>query len=325
MRKALVVGINDYPTAPLTACINDAAAVGALLRSNSDGSPNFDVMAQYDVKDKTELFEMIERLFEGDSDIALFYFSGHGYLDPLGGYLVTPDARKYDYGISMDELLKIANKSKAKNRILILDCCHSGALGSPNNGSGSVSAQINEGVTILTASRDSEVSIEDRIMGHGIFTSLLINALNGGAADLRGNVTPGSIYSYIDQALGSWDQRPVFKTNVTRFLSLRNVTPRVPLSTLRRITELFESPEDVFALDPSFEDTNDPTIIHDTVEPFANPENTEKFKILQKLQSVGLVIPVDEDHMYFAAMRGTGCRLTALGYHYWKLVRDRRI
>lgn len=55
---------------------------------------------------------------------------------------------------------------------------------------------ISEGVTILTASRSSETSME--VNGHGLFTSLLIEALIGGAADITGHVTPGGIYAYIE-------------------------------------------------------------------------------------------------------------------------------
>lgn len=36
-----------------------------------------------------------------------------------------------------------------------------------------------------------------------------------------GDVTPGSIYAYIDRSLGGWEQRPVFKANIKRFVSLR--------------------------------------------------------------------------------------------------------
>jgi len=46
---------------------------------------------------------------------------------------------------------------------------------------------------------------------------------------------------------------------------------------------------------------------------------------LQKLQSVGLIVPVDEQHMYYAAINSKACKLTALGYHYWRLVKDKRI
>jgi len=41
-----------------------------------------------------------------------------------------------------------------------------------------------------------------------------VDALGGAAANLVGDVTPGSVYAHIDQSLGPWAQRPVFKTNV---------------------------------------------------------------------------------------------------------------
>lgn len=323
MRKALVVGINNYPSAPLRGCINDASAFGNTLEVNGDGSPNFDVRLMTDVETKSELKGQIRELFAGDSETALFYFSGHGFFDDLGGgFIVTPDYQPNDEGVSMDEILNIANESKAKNRVIILDCCHSGSFGSPQI-SGGKNAQIGEGVSILTASKSDEVSLE--LNGHGVFTNLLLDALQGGASDLRGHITPGSIYSYIDQALGPWDQRPVFKTNITRFTSLRTVNPQVPSDILRKLTKYFETAESKYELDPSFEFTNDPKIEHNYVEPYASEDKVAIFKELQKLASVGLIVPVDEQHMYFAAMNSKSCKLTALGFHYWRLVKDKRI
>jgi len=322
MRKALVVGINNYPSAPLNGCVNDASALGSIIETNGDGSPNFDVRLETNVMTKSELKEKIVSLFEGDADTALFYFSGHGFINDIGGYIVTPDFKKYDEGVSMDEILKVVNDSKIKDKIIILDCCHSGNMGTPSITGGSMT-HIAEGVSILTASKKDEFAME--INGHGVFTNLLLDALQGGAADLRGHITPGSIYAYIDQALGPWKQRPVFKTNITRFTSLRIVSPQVPIDILRKITEYFPEPSHKFLLDPSFEDTNSTNIEHNVIEPYANPENVAKFKQLQKFQSVGLVVPVDADYMYFAAMDSKSCRLTALGYHYWRLVKDKRI
>ncbi|WP_249308275.1 hypothetical protein [Lederbergia citrea] len=186
-----------------------------------------------------------------------------------------------------------------------------------------MTAQIGEGVSILTASRDFQVSLE--IEGQGVFTNLLLDALRGGASDLRGYITPGSVYAYIDQALGSWDQRPVFKTNISKFTSLKTVQPQIPITTIRNLVNYFPSPEEEFQLNPSFEDTNSPNIEHKVVEPYASEDNVATFKELQKLESIGLVVPTDEDHMYFAAMNSKSCKLTALGYHYWRLVKDRRI
>jgi hypothetical protein len=264
---------------------------------------------------------LINQLFFGNCETAVFFFSGHGFMNELGGFLVTPDHQKYDMGISMDDLLKIVNQSNINDKIIILDCCHSGAMGSPVLTGGA--CQIQDGVSVLTASRDDEASKE--INGHGIFTALLIDALQGGAADLRGSVSPGGIYAYIDQALGPWDQRPVFKTNVTRFISLRESIPQISIDTIRRLVDYFKSPSDELKLDPSFEYTNSLEDKHTVVEPYAKPENVAIFKDLQKLEGVGLVIPVGTPHMYFAAMESKSCRLTSLGYHYWRLVNDKRI
>ena len=322
MRKALVVGINNYPNAPLRGCINDASAFGAIVETHGNGDPNFAVRLCTDVPTKGKLTELIQDLFNGEAEVALFYFSGHGFENDLGTYLVTPDAARLDVGVSMNDLLVMANSSKATNRVIILDCCHSGAAGT-SKVTGGVTSTINNGVTILTASKGEELAME--VNGHGVFTNLLIDALQGGAADIRGDITPGSIYSYIDQALGAWEQRPVFKTNITEFISLRKITPRVPNETLRKITQYFPEPEQEFALDPSYEDTNSKEIQHLIVEPFAKTENVAIFKDLQKFQSVGLVVPVDAPFMFFAAMESKSCRLTALGYHYWRLVKNKKL
>jgi hypothetical protein len=321
MKKALCVGINNYPSAPLSGCINDATCVTVLLEKNGDGSPNFDVVLEKDTLIKSALKCLIDNLFSGDCDTALFYFSGHGFVNEIGGYIVTPDAKKYDEGVSMHEILTLANNSKIKDKIIILDCCHAGAMGSINKDSNT--ALLSEGLSILTASGDMESAIE--INGHGVFTNLLLEALKGGAADIRGNISPGSIYSFIDQSLGAWDQRPVFKTNVTRFTSLRIVIPQVSIETLREIIKFFPTPTDEFSLDPSFEYTNSINVRHEVIEPYAINENTMVFKKLQQLQSIGLVIPAGADYMYFAAMESKSCKLTALGHHYWRLVKDKRI
>src|ERR1039458_10301674 len=255
MRKALVVGINDYPSAPLRGCVNDAIAIRNVLGTHGDGAPNFAIKLktpQSNTITGATLRGEIESLFSGDPDVALLYFSGHGFINSLGGYIVTPDFKKYDEGVSMDDILKFANLSKAKDKIVILDCCHSGAFASPTI-TGSNLAQLSEGLSVLTASRDSESALE--INGSGVFTALVVSALQGGAADLRGHVTPGSIYAYVDQALGPWDQRPIFKTNVTRFTSLKTITPPVPLEKLRKLVIYFPNPEDAYSLDPSYEFT----------------------------------------------------------------------
>ena len=322
MRKALVVGIDNYSQCPLRGCCNDADEVAKLLSCNDDGSPNFAVKLQKNISTKAILRRHIEECFSGDADVALFYYSGHGHIDNVGGYLVTPDFTNYDYGVSLQDVLNIANASRCKDKIIILDSCHSGFMGSIST-AGQSTAVINEGVTILTASRSIEASVE--INGHGLFTSILIEALCGGAADITGYITPGGIYAYIDKALGPWEQRPVFKTNVTRFTPLRKVTPQVDISIIRRICTYFPSEDAEMPIDPSFEPTNSLDVMHKVIQPYANPDNTKIFSDLQKLEGIGLVVPVGEEHMYFAAMRSKSCALTSIGKQYWRLVKDKLI
>lgn len=318
MKKALVIGIDDYPDAPLSGCVNDALAVAELLKTNGDGSPNFDVSVKLNLKSKAHLLELLDTLFSGNTEASLLYFSGHG---SKYGHLVTPDYNGRDLGVSMDEVLKYANKSKSNNKIIILDCCFSGKFGefSVSNGSESV---LGEGVTIMTSSSRDEVSVESN--GHGLFTSLFLQSLSGSAADITGRITPAGIYAFIDQSLGAWQQRPVFKTNISYFISIREIEPRVPKKILRKLSQYFSIPTDEFKLDPSFEFTNDPTYQHEVIEPYAKAENIAMLKELQLFESVGLVEPVDEEHMYFAAMKRKSCKLTALGLHYWNLAKDTR-
>lgn len=322
MRKALVVGIDDYKNCPLNGCCNDAREIAKLLKTNEDDTPNFDVKVQLNVSCKSDLINLITECFNGNSEIGLFYYSGHGYIDNFGGYLATPDFSKDNNGVSLSDLINVVNESKCRNKIIILDSCYSGDIGKIPITDINTSV-IGDGVTILTSSKDTETSTESN--GHGLFTSLLLEALNGGAADVLGNITAASVYSYIDKSLGAWHQRPVFKTNITQFTSLRNVKPRVDKVILRKVCQYFVSENSCINLDPSFEPTNTNSVHHEIIPPYAKEENTKIFSDLQKLVKIGLVAPVDEEHMYFAAMHSKSCRLTEMGKQYWRLFSKGRL
>lgn len=321
MKKALVVGLNNYPGCELQWCNNDAIAIKELIEVNGDESPNFDVMQIINNCGQDELNTAIKKLFADDADIALLYFSGHGS-DEDGGYLCTTDFSKSNIGVRMTDILSYANNSKCKNKVIILDCCFSGKMGESllmNN-----TSILGPGVTIIAASRPWQTSLEKNEIMHGVFTDLLVQGLKGGAADISGNITPASLYSFVDQSLGAWQQRPVFKTNISQFLPIRTVECKVSKSILRKLSYYFKEDYDEYQLNPSFEFTNIPSDLHKAIKPYANDCNVSIFKELQQFESVGLVEPVGENHMYFAAMHSKSCRLTALGRHYWRLSKDKR-
>ncbi len=317
MRRALVVGVDDYPEAPLAGCVNDARAVEHLLARNQDGSPNFEcrlLTSDGHQVDRATLLGEIEALFGAEADVALLYFAGHGTENDLGGYLVTVDAARYNEGVSLSDVLTLANNSRAHEVVLILDSCHSGHLGQVP-AIDNQHASLREGVSILTASRSTQTAAE--VAGAGVFTSLVCAALDGGAADVQGKVTVAAVYAYVDESLGAWQQRPLMKSHVSRLLPLRVAEPKVKTEVLRRLPEWFPDPEHDFPLDPSYEP--------EAGEEHANPEHEEIFGCLQDCARAHLVVPVDQPHMYHAAIHSTACRLTPLGRFYWKLANDGRL
>jgi len=202
---------------------------------------------------------------------------------------------------------------------VILDSCHSGAATTP----GAHQADIRDGVTILSASTTQQYAMESG--GSGVFTGLMVDALNGAAANLVGEITPGSVYAHIDQSLGPWQQRPVFKTNVKTFVSLRRSEPPIAVGQLQQLTSIFPSPDYQFPLDPSYESARSAEQAVDPTIPAPDPARNATFEVLQRYVKVSLVRPVGATHMYYAAMEAKACELTVLGEHYWNLVNQRLI
>lgn len=324
MKIALIVGINYYEnSSPLFGCVNDAYNVKAMLDRNEGGSVNFEcklltASSIYDSINRAKLKDDIEKLFNTNAEIALFYFAGHGHIEDTGGYLLASNSRRGDEGVSLAEILILANKSAAKNKIIILDSCHSGIAGS--SPVGDQLATLSEGLTILTASTKEQYASEED--GTGVFTNLLVDALRGSAANLTGDITPGSIYAHIDQSLGGWEQRPVFKTNVKQFVSLRKVASPIPLEDLQRIIEFFPTPGFEYQLDPTYENE-----LKGRDEGMPPPiiENTRIFSILQSYNRLNLLVPIGVRNMWNAAMESKTCKLTGLGEHYRRLVSKNRI
>jgi len=324
MRLALIVGINYYEHGgALFGCVDDAHAVKVVLERHGDGAVNFDCKlltgtGPTDRVDRNVLKDRVADLFKTQAEIALFYFAGHGHIEATGGYLLATDSRRGDEGLSLSDVLTLANASPARNKVVVLDSCHSGIAGTPP-APGNLAA-LSEGLTVLTASTADQYATEEN--GRGIFTTLLVDALHGGAANLTGDITPGSVYAHVDQSLGAWEQRPVFKTNVRQFVSLRKVAPPIELEDLRRITEFFPGRGSEFQLDPTFEPESKG---RDPGMPAPIPENTRKFAVLQRYNRLNLVVPVGAPHMWHAAMQSKTCKLTALGEHYRRLVEKQRL
>ena len=74
------------------------------------------------VQTSGEVMDAIRKLFAGNDDTALLYFSGHGYMNSTGAEIVMPQdiatPGQYYTGIQMSTIMSIVNTSKVRNKII---------------------------------------------------------------------------------------------------------------------------------------------------------------------------------------------------------------
>jgi hypothetical protein len=75
MRRALCVGIDEYPEGPLEGCVSDATRMRDVLARHQNGDPNFDCRlvvapagSPHNTITRTILREKLQQLFEHETD-----------------------------------------------------------------------------------------------------------------------------------------------------------------------------------------------------------------------------------------------------------------
>jgi hypothetical protein len=328
-KRALVVGINTYapPVRKLSGCIADAEAIGEILGRNVDRTPNYKCRILLDnMEDGTPITRAALRkacteLFADTKDDVLLFFSGHGALTPFGGYLCAFDSRKDDWGVSMQEIVEMANRSTARDILIMLDCCYSGGFGDPsmlNAGGGrDPLAVIRENMAVIGASLASQASLEAG--GHGLFTTAVLDALEGGAADHMGWVTAPSIYAYVERRFGAFDQRPVYKSYSTGVRVVRECAPLIDRLKLYEIVKHFPVQELQYQLDPEFEPEDENGNLHEPV----NKQKVAIAQLFKGYRDAGLLrASIPGEQFYWTARRSHTVELTLRGREYWWLVKQ---
>lgn len=332
-KAAVIVGIDHYGTTPkdhLFGCVKDATDLAEMLSHHENGDLNFDctVMTSLDTEiTQDALEEEVEKLFAADISCAVFYFAGHCSFDQSGsgGRLITQDTSKRQRGLNVSYLMELANKAypRIRSSVIILDCCYAAGAGVEQAGQNQYPpSSLGTGVTVLAAAQANQTGRET--MNGGVFTQLIVDAMRGSAADMEGNISPASVYAHIDQSLPRLAQRPVYKANVSEFISLRKCKERLAKQTLRLLSEWFPTEDHHHKLTPKHEPNRD-NVPKDIMDIDPDPELVEVFKQLQACNRQGLVVSVDAEHMYYAAIERKACALTPLGKHYWRLAKNGRI
>jgi formylglycine-generating enzyme required for sulfatase activity len=197
-------------------------------------------------------------------DLLLLYYSGHGLTDEHSGrlYLATRDT---EMDIASATALDTAfvqgqiDRSNSQRKVVILDCCHSGAfagaMGALGSSAGTREAFAGNGYgrAILTASNALEFAWEgDKLLGEvpmSVFTHFLIEGLQTGAADLDGDgrISLDELYKYVyEQVITSGSKQTPRKWvyNVEgEIIIARNPRPVVkPVELPSELQQAVESP-----------------------------------------------------------------------------------
>ena len=232
MKKlAICVGINDYPSHPLDYCELDASEIANALSMSEYG---FDIIRLLGVDaTRKNLKKTLDQNLRSSADLILFYFSGHGWRTPSGGYLVSVDAEPFDEGVSFDYLRRSidSNCPKETSFVFILDCCHAGGASAKGKEAGVSPVTADDmtvelcpsgtGRVVLAACQENALSFEIPAFKHGIFTYYLLEGLLGSSADSVGDITVGALYDHVAHAMKSKGyQTPVFKGDITGKLIL---------------------------------------------------------------------------------------------------------
>ncbi len=225
---AIVIGQNQFPAAndllDLSYSEADAEALETLLSSGDPGH-SYDTVLRLTGGAHHDVFAQLDDVLSTLSrdDLALVYYSGHGLVDRRGrlhlAFENTNEDRLASSAIKVADILDLLHASTARRRLLLLDCCYAGAVGSEFNRSGladQVGADAQgSGTIVMAATTKLDVAKENPDYGHGVFTKHLLDGL-GGAADTQesGTVTAQALYDYVHAQVTRESQQKPLRFNL---------------------------------------------------------------------------------------------------------------
>lgn len=212
-KVALIIGVSTYASgfSPLPSAIPDGEAMRDVLQSPEIGK--FDDVTFISDPDPLQMQEAIEGTFSGrkKDDLVLLFFSGHGVKDSNGKlYLATALTKKTERGdlvkstaVSASFIHDIMKDSRSKRKVVILDCCFSGAfahgLSAKDDGTVDLKSQLGgEGCAVLTSSSSVQYSFEQQGEELSVYTRYLVEGIQTGAADLGsdGYISVDELHEY---------------------------------------------------------------------------------------------------------------------------------
>ncbi|MBN2590029.1 MAG: SUMF1/EgtB/PvdO family nonheme iron enzyme [Sedimentisphaerales bacterium] len=213
-RWALIIGINDYTNVPTLRYGRSDAETLAKVLIEQCGFPKDNVVLMTDSRDirldspslyptRGNLYARLSQIAQvaKANDLLLISFAGHGINVDGWGFLMPADGTtvNIDTLVPLSWVKETLESSAAKQRLLILDACHSGARAADDKSSpaSALLSPLSGAAFATLASCDSDqLSHEDNNIGGGIFTNSIIEGLQGKADKEAGGNNDGVLTAY---------------------------------------------------------------------------------------------------------------------------------
>ncbi|MCG6138273.1 MAG: caspase family protein [Nostoc sp. LLA-1] len=268
----LLVGVNQYQDErlpPLRYSAVDCQGLAAALADATQEFPHTEERVHHDLTSQPPTLATVRASLNQITDAAqpqdtiLFYFSGHGMLEPNSqqAFLCLTDTQTDDLintGLGLQELLQVLENSGVQTQLVWLDACHSGGLtfrgARSETHKPSLSnptqqmvellrqrAKQSKGFYALLSCDTNQQSWEFPELGHGVFSYYLMRGLRGEAADPQGLINADGLYQYVYQQTRQYIEqtnqqlRLINQQNKTR--GDTKVYSEYPQQTPKRIVE----------------------------------------------------------------------------------------
>ncbi|MFF5981562.1 SAV_2336 N-terminal domain-related protein [Streptomyces olindensis] len=205
--NAVLIGASDYWTLPPLAPVRSGLVdLTALLTGPSTGAFTLSrTTALADPGHPGEVLDAVEYAAQSAEDTVLVYFAGHSLLHPATEELSlavsgTRPASPHT-AVAYRDIRYLLSTSRARHKVVILDCCYSGRAMSGSSPSGGRMALASEGTFVLAATASAESAMAPEGERHTAFTGALIKVLEDGVAPGEEIISMDSLYHELRRRL----------------------------------------------------------------------------------------------------------------------------
>lgn len=240
--RAVLVGVSDYKyLRPVPPAGNSLDRMAGLLTGPLCDWPTHRVHVERDPRHRGGLPDTLMVVYEDVTDVALFYFVGHGQLvedelclalreSPLDGN------RRTTIGLPFADVRAALRACDAQTKILILDCCFAGVATQPRHslGDGPVTERLIDmtagtgAVTLAASGAYSTAGFEPdhaALRPQTYFTKYFVDVVEQGLPGHPGGLPLNLVYARTADALAR-DRRPAptrsSRHDADRFIFARN-------------------------------------------------------------------------------------------------------